>query len=236
VSNEYIILGLTFFAGSCMLVGALIAHGVETCGRAFRHFVVALGGGILLGGVAVVLVPKGLDTMEHSLWPVALILSGGFFFFILEQQLGQRRLEAPQVTGMVLDFVPEAIALGGLIAVDLSSGILMAVLIALQNIPEGFNALLEMRQKQQNTKKTLLIICLLVPLGPAAGLLGYYVLADEQVILAAIMLFASGGILYLIFQDIAPQAKLRDHWLPPLGAVFGFCIALAGEIISTSFF
>jgi ZIP family zinc transporter len=43
------------------------------------------------------------------------------------------------------------------------------------------------------------------------------------------MTFASGGILYLIFQDIAPQSKIKNHWIPALGAVLGFAIGLLGK-------
>jgi ZIP family zinc transporter len=45
------------------------------------------------------------------------------------------------------------------------------------------------------------------------------------------MLVASGGILYLIFQDIAPQSRLEKHWAPPLGAVIGFCLALFSDML-----
>ena len=47
----------------------------------------------------------------------------------------------------------------------------------------------------------------------------------------AIMLFASGGILYLLFQDIAPQSRLERHWAPTLGAVIGFCFAMLAEML-----
>jgi ZIP family zinc transporter len=46
------------------------------------------------------------------------------------------------------------------------------------------------------------------------------------------MLFASGGILYSIFQDIAPQAKLDKHWFPPMGGVFGFALGLIGFMLT----
>ena len=42
---------------------------------------------------------------------------------------------------------------------------------------------------------------------------------------------AAGVIVYLIFQDIAPQAKLRNRWAPPLGAVLGFALGLAGHLL-----
>lgn len=48
---------------------------------------------------------------------------------------------------------------------------------------------------------------------------------------AAIASFIGGGILYLIFQDIAPQARLDRHWGPPLGAVFGFALGLLGTML-----
>lgn len=45
------------------------------------------------------------------------------------------------------------------------------------------------------------------------------------------MLLAAGGILYPLFQDIAPMSRLRRHWFRPLGAVFGFALALLGQLL-----
>jgi ZIP family zinc transporter len=45
------------------------------------------------------------------------------------------------------------------------------------------------------------------------------------------MLFAAGGILYLIFQDIAPQSKLKNHRAPSLSAVAGFLLGVIGKVI-----
>ena len=115
-----------------------------------------------------------------------------------------------------------------------SSGPLLALLIGLQNLPEGFNAYRELKQHNRHNK-VIVKMTILVVLGPIAGLLGYFFLSDHQNLLGAIMLFASGGILYLIFQDIAPQSKLARHWAPPLGAVFGFCLALLGHLLMAKF-
>lgn len=40
----------------------------------------------------------------------------------------------------------------------------------------------------------------------------------------------AGGILYLVFQDIAPQARLEKHWAPSLGAVAGFLLGVLGHM------
>ena len=55
---------------------------------------------------------------------------------------------------------------------------------------------------------------------------------DYFEVLAGIMLFASGGIIYTIFEDIAPMARLKYHWAPPLGAVFGFMFGMVGEMLA----
>jgi len=40
-----------------------------------------------------------------------------------------------------------------------------------------------------------------------------------------------GGVLYLTFQDIAPQSHIHRHRAPALGAVAGFCFALIGKML-----
>ncbi len=225
------IVGLTALAGACIPLGGLLAS-VERISpnwleQEFRHFLIAFGGGILLGAVSVVLIPKGQLSMGDSLWAIPAIVAGGCLFFLVELVLGLKRRESPQLMGLMLDFIPEAIALGGLAVVSPETAVLMAILIAMQNLPEGFNAYRELSNLPSYTsRKTLVFMACLVSAGPLAGLLGYFFLSERPVVLGAIMLMASGGILYLIFQDIAPQSRLERHWGPPLGAVAGFCLAL----------
>ena len=236
MSEVLSIIILTVAAGICIPVGGVIAS-VERIRpnwleREFRHSVIAFGGGILLGAVTMVLVPEGVAGMNESVFSIVIILAGGTVFFLIERSLGLRRRETPQLMGMLLDYVPEAIALGGLVASGSRVAPLLALLIGMQNLPEGFNAYREIIcTKECSPKKTLLFMSSLVFIGPIAGLGGYYLLAENVTALSAIMLFASGGVLYLIFQDIAPQSRLNRHWAPSLGAVLGFCVALLSKIM-----
>ena len=66
-------------------------------------------------------------------------------------------------------------------------------------------------------------------LGPIAGIIGFFLLVKFQIITSIIMVFASGGILYIIFKDIAPQANMEKRWAPPMGALMGFLIGLIGH-------
>jgi ZIP family zinc transporter len=235
--NEIVtILVLTIASAACMPIGGHLASFEHIRSRwleqELRHFLIALGGGILLGAVAVVLVPQGVESMGDSLLAIPTLLAGGIAAFAVERALGLRRREAPQVTGMLLDAVPESVALGGLVALGSPIAPLLALLIGLQNLPEGFNAFRELNALDgRSPRHTLLIMWSLVAIGPVAGLLGYFLLSEHPPVLGGIMLFASGGILYLIFQDIAPQSRLRRNWAPPLGAVLGFSVSLFSDML-----
>lgn len=224
----------TLIASACIPFGALIASKENIRPKwlenELRHFVIAFGGGILLAAVALVLVPEGINYINHSFYSVIWLLVGGVVFFIIERMMGLHRREKPQFMAMLLDYIPESLALGGAFAIGLHSAPLLAIFIGLQNLPEGFNAYRELRTLSgSNTRNILGMMFLLVPIGPIIAIVGYIYFSHHTVLLGATMLFASGGILYLIFQDIAPQSKMRRHWAPPLGAVLGFCVGMLGN-------
>jgi ZIP family zinc transporter len=233
--NALLVVALTFAAGAAMPLGGLIARfehiGPAWLEKEFRHAVLAFGGGALLSAVALVLVPEG--TKLHPPLMVALLLgSGGIAFMLLDRFLDARKSPAAQLAAMLSDFVPEAMALGAAFATDGDAGLLLALLIGIQNLPEGFNAYREMTAKpQQSGRRVLVAFACLSLLGPVAGLTGLFVLSAYPAFVAGVMLFAAGGILYVTFQDVAPQAKLERHWAPPLGAVAGFSLGVIGQML-----
>lgn len=235
MSEITLIITLTTAAALCMPVGGLIASlehirpkWLET---ELRHFVIAFGGGLLLGAVFQMLLPKGTTMVGNSYTALLAFMLGGLLFFLLERGLGLRRHEAPQLTGMLVDFIPEMIALGGLISTDPDLAMILAIVIGLQNIPEGFNAYRELIASHLlSSKKVLWFMVLLIPIGPIAGLAAHFGLADQPRLLGIIMLLSAGGIVYLMFQEIAPQSRLRRHWAPPLGAVLGVGTTLLAEL------
>lgn len=223
----------TALAGICIPAGAALARIEHIRPRwlqeEFRHFAIAFGGGVLLGAVALVLVPEGVALLPHPFPAAALLLAGGCAFMAIDRAQARRRQPVPQLTAMTADFVPESMALGGMFASGSDGAVLLALLIALQNLPEGFNAGRETMSSGHRSAWGLFV--LLALLGPVCGLIGWFWLAGQDSVLGAIMLIAAGGILYLTFQDIAPQAKLERHWGPPLGAVLGFALALLAKML-----
>ena len=109
--------------------------------------------------------------------------------------------------------------------------VLVAALIALQNLPEGFNAMRELTAGKASPSglRVLMLFVLAVPLGPLMAFAGM-ALSPGSPVIGGVMMLAAGGILYLMFQDIAPQVPLEQSWLPPFGAVLGFVLGLAGHM------
>lgn len=220
-----------------MSIGAIIARfehlQSDWLEQELRHSVVAFGAGTLLSAVALVLVPDAIKELSMTSTSIYFIL-GGFAFMLLDILLQKINTPASQLAAMLTDFIPESIALGAAFAYDSRSGLLLALLIALQNLPEGFNAYREMQQgKQISANKIIMLFCLMALLGPISGLTGYLWLAQSPDVIAALMMFAAGGILYSIFQDIAPQVPLKKHWAPPMGALLGFLMGVLGSMILT---
>lgn len=224
----------TLFAGACIPLGGFLGYfekiRPQWLENELRHGVIAFGGGILIAAVALVLVPEGKQYVNQDFWSVGLFLLGGIFFFLMERYLGTKRREKPQFTAMLLDYLPESLALGGAFAIGAASAPLLALFIGLQNLPEGFNAYRELINKPDASKKRILgFMGILALIGPIIAVIGWHYLSENTLLLGAMMLFASGGILYLIFQDIAPQSKMQHHWAPPLGAILGFCFGMLGQ-------
>jgi ZIP family zinc transporter len=222
-------------AGMAIPAGALLASGRGVRWRwldsEIRHTVMAFGGGALLSAVSFVLVPSSLPHLQIHEAAIAFFL-GGVVFMIGDVLLHVLGGSFPQLLAMLADFIPESIALGALFATDAMEAKLLAIIIAAQNLPEGFNAYLEVTHRMSSRAAwALRIFVFLVPAGPIAAVIGMSSLTDSPALLSRIMLFAAGGILYLMFQDIAPQVPLRRHWLPPLGALGGFFVAIAGHYL-----
>lgn len=227
-----VILLYSWIAGITAFLGGVISHFENTVESKnkdeFVHGVMAFGGGILVAAVAFSLAPEAMNTLSPLLLSIT-FLGGGLIFSYIDRLLSAKGGSKAQFLAMIMDFVPEALAMGALFSKNKQAAILLAVFIAAQNLPEGFNSFREITTGKASPKKTLAILLMISFLGPFAALLGYYLLVEEHLITASVMSFAGGGILYLVFQDIAPKSSLNKHYGPSLGAVVGFLLGMVGQ-------
>ncbi len=228
---NYIII-YSLLSGSTIFLGGILSYyfgdHVKTglVKEEIVHISIAFGGGILIAAVGLVLVPEGMKVL-----PLMLILicffAGTISFFLIDRYIEKKGGTMAQLLGMLSDFVPEAITLGAVFSANSSLGILLATIISIQNLPESFNAYMDLKNSY-SARTCLLILFLLSFAGVISALAGYYFLSNMPLTVASLMLFSSGGIIYLIFQDIAPMSKLKKNWIPALGASLGFLVGMVG--------
>ncbi|MGA9412203.1 MAG: hypothetical protein WBV78_17380 [Roseobacter sp.] len=224
---------LATFAGLSIPLGASLALWrvdflPDWAENDWRHGVMAFGAGALLAAVALVLIPEGtarLGAVPALLWFVL----GAVGFAVLDAWMARRGGQMAQFLAMMMDYLPEALALGAVISGNVPTAVLVAALICLQNLPEGFNAMREMEGPVGHPP--LWLFAAMVPLGPLAALVGLNLPDTFDPAVGAVMMVASGGILYLMFEDIAPQVPIDNSTLPPMGAVLGFAVGLAGHLV-----
>lgn len=222
------------FAGATVFLGGILAnvfnhHVPDTPVKSeITHTLMAFGGGIILSAVGLVLVPKGVEELSLVPLVISFLLGAGVFYFI-DKWLAKLGGQMSTLLTMLMDFVPESIALGAVFALDHRTATLLAVFIGLQNLPEAFNSFRGMVLSGFGVSRTLIIFFFLSFFGIAGALIGHYFLTDLPKVTAHLMVFASGGILYLIFQDIAPESKMKDSFATSLGATLGFLIGIIGE-------
>ncbi|MBN66122.1 MAG: divalent cation transporter [Rickettsiales bacterium] len=226
---------LSLLAGGSIFVGALLASCENLRPRwleqELRHTIIAFGGGALLAAVALVLVPDGMNKQPAWL-ALTSFFAGGVLFMLVDYVLARKQWRISQLMAMLLDFMPEAMVIGAIIGEQYEMAVFMAVIIAAQNLPESFNAYREIHARNHlSTRKLLLAFAAISLTGPLYVLVGTFALASHPMLLGTLMTFCAGGILYLIFEDVAPNVPLQQSWAPPLGAVIGFMVGMAGHAI-----
>lgn len=224
----------SLISGCTVFLGALLSYYFEKTKlknkKLINHFLIAFGTGIMLAAICFILVPHGMKNYNVFLSSV-LFFSGAISFYLFDKYILKKRKNTPMIFSMLLDFIPESLALGVMFVYNHKLGILLAIFIALQNLPESFNSYLELRKNSFSIKKSLIIHFLLSFVGLTFSLIAFYFLKEQMFFIDGIMLFASGGILYLIFQDIAPSLVLKNNKSIALGVNLGFVIGILGQAI-----
>lgn len=228
------ILLYSFASGVTVILGGFLAKlkvlPNNELGGEISHGIVAFGGGILVAAVAFVLAPKGVQLLSLPIL-TSVFFVGVVCFLTLDRFISQRGGRAAQLMAMLMDFVPEAIAMGAVFATDRQTGLLLALFIGMQNLPEAYNSFGDLPSSGFSPNRALLILIPFSLVGVVAAITGYLFLAGQQQLVASLMVFSAGAILYIVFQDIAPMAKLKNHWTPAVGATLGFMLGMIGDKI-----
>lgn len=192
------------------------------------HALVTFGAGIILSALVLVFIPRGIKELSLLSF-VFSFLTGTILFFFLDNFLAKKSGNIANLLAMLLDFIPESVILGAVIINESKTALFLAIVIGMQNLPEGINAFRDLVLNGYSKNNTLMLFLALSVLGIGAAFLGFFFLNDQPEIAAHLMTFSSGGILYLLVNDIIPEGKIRKNNIVALAAGLGFLVGVVSE-------
>ena len=157
-------------------------------------------------------------------------LAGSIIFTLADVIAEKKGGGAGILLGIGLDSIPESLAIGASIAAA-GPAMALAILIGIQNVPEGIASYREMMTGKtafnNNPRKALTAIGIVSIIPIFLGLVGLFFMQGMANIIAIILAVSAGGIFYMLYFDMIPKAHKDRKWLPTFGAVLGFIIGFA---------
>ena len=153
------VIGITLFAGGTSFIGALIGKYVHFS-KSVLLFLTAFRAGILISAAIfemVIEAEKSIGLIQTLLF----FISGSIIFTIADVVATRKGGGADILIGIGLDTIPESLAIGASIAAG--PALAIALLIGIQNIPEGIAAYKEMRTGKTaftNSKRLFMLLVL----------------------------------------------------------------------------
>lgn len=221
-------------------VGGFIIASLGKPRQEVLSFVLGFSGGIMLAIIFIDLLPEGLSiggttsTFIGLLLGVALLIMLDFVVPHTHMSGGQDqrshfvRISILMGLGIAMHNLPEGLAIGtGYVVSDVTGWRLMVTMM-IQNIPEGMAMAGPMVAAGVNCPKCVGITAAAgLPMGLGA-LLGAIIGQVSPITLAISLGFAAGAMLYIVFDELIPEAQVqaRGH-SGTLGAVMGVIVGMA---------
>ena len=143
-----------------------------------------------------------------------------------------RRQSTLLMTAITLHNVPEGMAVGLAFALAAGDGAFtgaaaLALGIGIQNFPEGAAISLPLRQGGSSRRRSFFLGLLSGAVEPAAGILAALAAAGVRPVMPWLLSFAAGAMLYVVVEELIPQAHSRAG---TCGFVGGFLIMMILDV------
>ena len=192
-------------------------------------FFTAFGAGILIAAAVFEMVIEAETTLGIATTLLAFL--GGSIIFTLADVIAEKKGGGAGILlGIGLDSIPESLAIGASIAAG-GPAMALAILIGIQNVPEGIASYREMMTGKtafkNDPRKALSAIGIVSVIPIFLGLVGLFYMQGMAEAIAIILALSAGGIFYMLYYDMIPKAHKDRKWMPTFGAVLGFIIGFA---------
>ncbi len=146
------------------------------------------------------------------------------------------------MTAMTLHNIPEGLAVGvafgaaaqggeAAVAASLSGAVVLAIGIGLQNFPEGIAVAIPLRHAGTSRRKAFAVGQASALVEPIAALIGAWVVSQAQVILPYALTFAAGAMIFVVVEELIPQAQQHGREDLATGAtLLGFTVMMVLDV------
>lgn len=188
--------------------------------------------------------------------PAALgFVAGGLFLLLLDRVIPHMHAGSHEVEGMpahlrrttmlvlavTLHNIPEGMAVGLAFAVAAQNGtvadgafagaIALAIGMGLQNFPEGAAISLPLKKEGLSNGKSFFYGAMSGIVEPIAGVLTVFVASSVTGIMPWVLSFAAGAMIYVVVEELIPEAQLGEHsHLGTLGVMGGFLLMMILDV------
>jgi ZIP family zinc transporter len=128
--------------------------------------------------------------------------------------------------GMVLDGIPESVAIGLTLLGGGTISIALVGAVFLANLPEAIGVAAAMLAGKRSLRSVLTLFCGIVAIGGLAGAIGFGVLNEsENDLIAIIQSIAAGAMIVVVVNEMIPLAVRGAKRHAGLAAALGFAVA-----------
>lgn len=253
----------TLFTWGVTAIGAATVFFFKTINKKVLNAMLGFAAGVMIAASFWSLLAPAIEMAEEVgqnavLMAAVGFLSGGLFLFIADKLLphlhmGQKTKDAEGiktswersvllVLAITLHNIPEGLAVGvafgaaalGLPSATMAGAIALALGIGLQNFPEGAAVSIPLRREGMSRFKSFLYGQASGIVEPFAGVLGAYAVVHMQLILPFALAFAAGAMIYVVVEELIPEAhqgndNMRSD-IATIGCLIGFTVMMVLDV------
>ena len=198
---------------------------------------------------------EGAESYGELSWlPAAVgIVVGGVFLTVLDRMVPHMRTSTNEGGGrlsnaamstklflaVTIHNIPEGLAAGVVFGAAAATGsdeayyaaLVLAIGMAVQNFPEGAAVALPLRSATGSRFKAFLFGAGSGIVEPIFALFGFFLTSYVEALQPWLLSFAAGAMLFVVAEDLIPEAKLQEHpHLGTWGVVSGFVLMMILDV------
>lgn len=254
----------TLFTWAVTALGAAMVFFFKSINKNVLNGMLGFAAGVMIAASFWSLLAPAIDLAEElgqTAWLTAAIgfLAGGGFLYVIDKLLPHLHmgLDISQSEGIktswqrsvllvlaiTLHNIPEGLAVGvafgaaasgSIGTASIAGAIALAIGIGLQNFPEGAAVSIPLRREGFSRTKAFLYGQASGIVEPIAGVIGAIAVITMRPILPYALAFAAGAMIYVVIEELIPEAQREEGGsktdIATIGAMIGFSVMMILDV------